>query len=444
MVFQIKFESSDDEAMEKVEDHGGGSGESTEPAQQKSKNYKETSSGPHDEEMDASDINQKSAKAEQGDLAASGSKEQKERKRSKAELDDDDDNREAKETKKDRSESVDEKSERKKSEDRRERKDERFDKYGHEERREKPRGDDRREDRSDRYRNDDRRERSDDYRRKNYDSNVPYKKPRRDDFDDRGPHRDRDDRQGGRFDNRRRDDYRGRDRDDRDRFQRKDDRRDYGGPRRGDYRGGGGYRRGGPDRNGDRDGRWRGNDDRREKEDRSTWDVRPSAEEVAKQKKLLWGSKSAAAPSGEGSSGAAEASATEAPAAPSNVTKNAGLWASAITASGVAGDQANKFLKLMGVKNAPTVDPNSKEQINKPVAENRGEIAFKQAKIAVQARFACFHAKILSTDKSEDDNKRLQEESEKQKKMMRDLDRQYAIARETTHMGRGLGLGFHQ
>ncbi|KIH50886.1 hypothetical protein ANCDUO_19032, partial [Ancylostoma duodenale] len=184
-------------------------------------------------------------------------------------------------------------------------------------------------------------------------------KPRRDDFGDRGPHRGRDDRQGGRFDNRRGDDYRNRDRDERDRYQRKDDRRDFGGPRRGDYRGGGGYRRGGQDRNGDRDGKWRGNDDRREKEDRSTWDVRPSAEEVAKQKKLLWGSKSTAAPSAEGSSGASEANADEASTAPSNVPKNAGLWASAITASGVAGEQANKFLKLMGVKNAPTVDPNS-------------------------------------------------------------------------------------
>ncbi|EPB77970.1 hypothetical protein ANCCEY_02956 [Ancylostoma ceylanicum] len=122
---------------------------------------------------------------------------------------------------------------------------------------------------------------------------------------------------------------------------------------------------------------------------------------------------------GLGSSGAAEASATEAPAAPSNVTKNAGLWASAITASGVAGDQANKFLKLMGVKNAPTVDPNSYL------------LMFDLIPINYSSLF-------------QDDNKRLQEESEKQKKMMRDLDRQYAIARETTHMGRGLGLGFHQ
>uniref|UniRef100_A0A183FZ40 SMAP domain-containing protein n=1 Tax=Heligmosomoides polygyrus TaxID=6339 RepID=A0A183FZ40_HELPZ len=38
----------------------------------------------------------------------------------------------------------------------------------------------------------------------------------------------------------------------------------------------------------------------------------------------------------------------------------------------------------------------------------------------------------------------LKEVCEKQKKVMRDLDRQYEIARETTHMGRGLGLGFHQ
>ncbi|VDM67507.1 unnamed protein product, partial [Strongylus vulgaris] len=175
----------------------------------------------------------------------------------------------------------------------------------------------------------------------------------------------------------------------------KDDRRDHGGPRR-EYRGGGGYRRGGPDRNGDRDRGGRRRDDRRDRDDRSTWDVRPSAEEVAKQKKLLWGSKPAPAASGEGSSAGAEAQPDKV------VDKNAGLWSSAITASGVAGEQANKFLKLMGIKNAPAVDPSST------------------------------------------DSKLLQEESEKQKKMMRDLDRQYEIARETTHMGRGLGLGFHQ
>ncbi|PIO69731.1 hypothetical protein TELCIR_08437 [Teladorsagia circumcincta] len=44
----------------------------------------------------------------------------------------------------------------------------------------------------------------------------------------------------------------------------------------------------------------------------------------------------------------------------------------------------------------------------------------------------------------QEDSDRLKEESEKQKRMMRELDRQYEIAREATHMGRGLGLGFHQ
>ena len=38
------------------------------------------------------------------------------------------------------------------------------------------------------------------------------------------------------------------------------------------------------------------------------------------------------------------------------------------------------------------------------MTENRGEIAFKQAKIAIPARFPCFHAKILSSAKSEADN----------------------------------------
>uniref|UniRef100_A0A0N4X084 SMAP domain-containing protein n=1 Tax=Haemonchus placei TaxID=6290 RepID=A0A0N4X084_HAEPC len=151
------------------------------------------------------------------------------------------------------------------------------------------------------------------------------------------------------------------------------------------------------DRDSHRGGRsgWNRDDNRRRddrrKDRHTTWDIRPSAEEVAKQRKLLWSKAgSNKEVTGEGS-GAAAAS-----TAPSQ-DKNVGLWSSAITASGVAGDQANKFLKLMGIKNVPAEDSN-----------------------------------------------RLKEESEKQKKMMRDLDRQYEIAREATHMGRGLGLGFHQ
>jgi len=81
--------------------------------------------------------------------------------------------------------------------------------------------------------------------------------------------------------------------------------------------------------------------------------------------------------------------------------KNAGLWSSAIAASGVDGQQANKFLKLMGIKNAPA-----------PTGETV-------------------------------DQKKLREEAEKQKRLLSDLDKQYAMARETTHMGRGMGLGFH-
>ena len=35
-------------------------------------------------------------------------------------------------------------------------------------------------------------------------------------------------------------------------------------------------------------------------------------------------------------------------------------------------------------------------------------------------------------------------ERERQKALYRGLDQQYAVARSTTHTGRGLGLGFHQ
>ncbi|KJH50974.1 hypothetical protein DICVIV_02832 [Dictyocaulus viviparus] len=119
------------------------------------------------------------------------------------------------------------------------------------------------------------------------------------------------------------------------------------------------------------------------------------------KKKLLWG-KSKSQTNVEEGGDCTDHGLCEAGTTASSQQKNVGLWSSAITACGVDGDQANKFLKLMGIKNAPAVNSAS------------------------------------------EDSKRLQEESEKQRKMMQDLDRQYEIARETTHMGRGLGLGFHQ
>ncbi|VDL75890.1 unnamed protein product [Nippostrongylus brasiliensis] len=113
--------------------------------------------------------------------------------------------------------------------------------------------------------------------------------------------------------------------------------------------------------------------------------------------------------------------------------KNVGLWSSAITASGVAGEQANKFLKLMGIKNAPaklfSVEPFNLRGINSP--RFNGLINKKAVDIA-------------PVKDGRGEESLLKEEYEKQKKVMRDLDRQYEIARETTHMGRGLGLGFHQ
>ncbi|KAE9415106.1 hypothetical protein Angca_007065 [Angiostrongylus cantonensis] len=244
-------------------------------------------------------------------------------------------------------------------------------------------------------------DKSDESRRsKKYDDidRTPNKKPRREDVD--SDRMERLNQERDRDSSRRRDGYHSRGRDDRERFQRKDDRRGYGAPRRGYRSGGNGDHYGGRGRNEDRE-RWREKERRNEREDRSTWDIRPSAEEVAKQKKLLWGKSTSQANEEEGS-GCGDHGPREAATASSGQQKNVGLWSSAITACGVGGDQANKFLKLMGIKNAPTVNPAS------------------------------------------EDNKRLQEESEKQRKVMQDLDRQYEIAREATHMGRGLGLGFHQ
>lgn len=119
---------------------------------------------------------------------------------------------------------------------------------------------------------------------------------------------------------------------------------------------------------------------------------RLSADEIAAQRKALWGNKKAAT---EPSSNVTESTSTSSET-PSG-GKNEKLWSSAIAATGVDTSQASKFMRLMGVKNAP-----------KP-AEG---------------------AANLSAEKNRQDQ------------MLKDLEKQYAIARETTHMGRGTGFGF--
>ncbi|CAD6185846.1 unnamed protein product [Caenorhabditis auriculariae] len=178
------------------------------------------------------------------------------------------------------------------------------------------------------------------------------------------------------------------DNDRRDRDRREDRQRDreFDNRRRERHERGGDFRR---DRRGDRDNGG--------KFGQKSFEKRLNPEELAQQKKLLWGSKKAesdTAPDTSANDGAGSSGTTAA------VPKNAGLWSSAIAATGVDGNQANKFMRLMGVKNAPV-------------------------------------------EKAATDGKKMDEERVKQEKLMRDLDKQYAIARESTHMGRGMGLGFH-
>lgn len=49
---------------------------------------------------------------------------------------------------------------------------------------------------------------------------------------------------------------------------------------------------------------------------------------------------------------------------------------------------------------------------------------------------------VKNAPKPTDDSSRLSDEKNRQDKMLNDLEKQYAIARETTHMGRGTGFGF--
>ncbi|KAF1761560.1 hypothetical protein GCK72_009816 [Caenorhabditis remanei] len=152
------------------------------------------------------------------------------------------------------------------------------------------------------------------------------------------------------------------------------------------------YERG--DRRDDRNNWKRERNDRNDRRsDFSRKDNKPrlSAEEVAAQRKALWGSKKATPES----SASVESTSTSSESIPGG--KNEKLWSSAIAATGVDSSQANKFMRLMGVKNAP-----------KPAA----------------------------------DSSNLSAEKHRQDKMLNDLEKQYAVARETTHMGRGTGFGF--
>ncbi|CAJ0941282.1 unnamed protein product, partial [Mesorhabditis belari] len=120
--------------------------------------------------------------------------------------------------------------------------------------------------------------------------------------------------------------------------------------------------------------------------------VKEHAEKL-KERKLIWHGKK----DGE----AEQAEEGESSSMDQQAAKNMGMWSSAIAATGVDNKQAEKFKRLLGFKGA----------------------ASQQA------------PQTSSADVSA--------EREKQKNMLKSLDRQFAIARETTHTGRGLGLGFH-
>ncbi|KAF8359335.1 hypothetical protein PRIPAC_94330 [Pristionchus pacificus] len=108
-----------------------------------------------------------------------------------------------------------------------------------------------------------------------------------------------------------------------------------------------------------------------------------------KQRQLLWKKPA------EGEEASSSTASQEKP-----VEKNAGMWSAAFTAA-VGGNsaQSSKFMKLMGIKNAPAEADNM-------------------------------------------DDKKVKEEQAKQKALMAGLERQYEVSREFSHQGRGKGLGF--
>lgn len=50
---------------------------------------------------------------------------------------------------------------------------------------------------------------------------------------------------------------------------------------------------------------------------------------------------------------------------------------------------------------------------------------------------------VKNAPKPTENSSGLSAEKNRQDKMLNDLEKQYAVARETTHMGRGTGFGFH-
>uniref|UniRef100_A0A8R1DNI1 Protein kinase domain-containing protein n=2 Tax=Caenorhabditis japonica TaxID=281687 RepID=A0A8R1DNI1_CAEJA len=102
----------------------------------------------------------------------------------------------------------------------------------------------------------------------------------------------------------------------------------------------------------DRNNWKRERNDRRNDFHRKDEKNRLSADEIAAQKKALWGNKKAAEPA---ASNPEPTSTSSESTSSGGVAKNEKLWSSAIAATGVGSSQASKFMRLMGVKNAPKV-----------------------------------------------------------------------------------------
>lgn len=100
---------------------------------------------------------------------------------------------------------------------------------------------------------------------------------------------------------------------------------------------------------------------------------------------------------------------------PSGGTRLENTWTSMFAATNADSEKMNKFQRLMGMK--------------------KGNLEGVSKEVQNQSLATCPEGPLLNT-------KDLEMEKRRQQEMTEQLDRQYALARATTHRGRGRGLGF--
>lgn len=148
-----------------------------------------------------------------------------------------------------------------------------------------------------------------------------------------------------------------------------------------------------------------------EKDDRPSWEnstVKRHAETI-QQKKLLWSKGKVENNSAEETDLSVPTSSLKSSPSANSKPSLESAWTSMFAATNADSQKMDKFQRLMGMKKGAA--PSEEPQKDKAIASNPNL-------------------------------NELESEKRRQQEMTEQLDRQYALARATTHQGRGRGFGF--